>query len=277
MKKSMRYLYFILMVLTLASCSPERKLAAKFVHNLKPGAVLLLAPDVVFKNSYKLPVIENFESLSQEARDSALLHNSSLVQYCDDSLYIKSFMDALSRGFKTFGFSVTYNQPASQFPDAGKSSFIINVAQLQIEEFFDSISDETSFEPDSSSMFNFYLTALNLNQWIELSEVNREQKEPDVLFSSKKITDEFRGNFKYYMMSGNVEYEYSIDSLTVDKVYYFASRLGQLHANWIIDYLMNESIRNNMPEGRLPSKLFTYNPQEKAIRKTNSLHVTRMQ
>ncbi|MFA6950309.1 MAG: hypothetical protein WCQ70_06460 [Lentimicrobiaceae bacterium] len=277
MGKSIKYLFLIYFATILASCSPERKLAAKFVRDLKPGAVLLLAPDVVFKNSYKVPDIDNFESLPQEAQDSALLNNSLLVQYCDDSLYIKAFMDALSKGFQSYGFSVNYNQPVNQFPDAGKSSFIINIAQLQIEEYFDSISDETSFDLESTNIFDFYITALNLNQWMELSEVNREQKEPDLIFTTRKITDEFHGNFMYYLMSGDIEYEYSIDSLTVDKVYYFARKLGQLHANWIIDYLMNESIRNNMPEGRLPGKLFTYDPREKAIRRTNSLPVTRMQ
>lgn len=257
----------ITLALLLSSCSIERRLAGKYVENLKPGAVLLLAPDIVYRNSFKIPDIDNFDSLTKVQQDSVLYFNSDIVQFCEDSIYIETFMEAFSRGLQSFGFSVFYQQPVDQFLNNERATHIINVAQFQLEEFYHPVTDETSFDPESVNNFELSVTAINMNNWLDLSKVNHEQLKTEMLYSTHTIYDDFKGDFRYYPFTGKVDYLYSIDSLTIEKLYSAAHNLGWLHANWLFDYLMNQSVKENMPSGLSPTQLYSYDHQTRSFRR----------
>lgn len=267
-KKYQGVIFLCLFMTVFISCRPERKLAIKFVKETKPGTVLILAPNFVYKSSYKIPDIENFDSLPQQEKDSISYFNSDIVQFCNDSIYIGNFVKSLVKGLEYFGYSVTYNKPADQFLTSGnESSFILNIAQIQLEEYIDSISDEASFDTESSNNVSIFITAINLNNWVEITRLNHVKSAPQLLFNSQIITDDFHGNFKYYPLTGNFNYEYSIDSLNVDKLYNAASELGYKHAQWVFDYLLNDYVKRNLLPTEVQEKLYTYDFRNKVLKR----------
>ncbi|HLO90304.1 MAG: hypothetical protein ACM3ME_06930 [Chloroflexota bacterium] len=267
MYKGIYNLFILLLAMVLLSCGPERRLAQKYLKENKPGAILLIAPDFLYKNSYKIPYIKNFETLPQEKKDSIAYFTSDVLQYTQDSIYIKNFMQSLTRGLKYFGFSVYFNQPADEFLNKGYESYILNFVQIQLEEYFDSISDESSYDSESQNYMSLFVTAMNLNNWIEVTKLNHEQYKPKLLYSSQTITDDFNGNFVYYPLTGKFDYDYVIDSLNVDKLYTASSELGYKHAQWIFDYILNDYIKRNMPPGVAYDQRFTYDFKNKMLKR----------
>lgn len=260
-------LLFASLLLQLASCSTERRLANNFIKKREPLAILLLAPDFSYKYSYKTPDIKNFDSLPLATQDSLLFYNSKLLQYINDSILISGYIKGLDSGLKAMGYSVYLPGSTEDFVNSSSESIIVNLAQLQLEEFYDSISDDASFGDEELYSYELFITALNVNSWIELSRVNYNDTATRTLYISNTLTDYFDGGFRYFPLSGDVKYTYSIDSLSLDDVYYSVTNLGNLYAGYLFDYLMNDYIRKNLPPERNSTQLFTFDRYSGMVRK----------
>lgn len=267
MYKGLCNLFILFIALVLVSCGTERRLAQKYLKEHKPGAVMLIAPDFVYKNSYKIPYMASFESLPQEKKDSIAFYMSDVLQYCDDSVYISDFMQSLTKGLKYFGFSVYYNQPADEFLNSGYESYILNFVQMQLEEYYDSITDDTSYDYESQNYMSLFVTAINLNNWIEITKLNHEKYKPVLLYNSQTITDDFKGDFNYYPITGAYSFDYQIDSLNTEKLYKASADLGYRYAQWIFDYTLNDYIRKNMPANERVDQLFTFDFKNKLLKR----------
>lgn len=271
-------LYFVLLALIslqLASCSPERGLAKRFVRERQPLSILLLPPEFSYKYNFKIPDIENFDSLPKLTQDSLLYYNSELLQYISDSLLISGYINGMSSGLKTLGFNVHASESSESFVNRGSEGLIVNIAQIELEEYFDSISENASFGDEELYNYELYLTALNINSWFELTRVN-QQDTTLVLYASNTLTDKFDGGFRYFPFSGDVKYEYTIDSLRLDEIYPSISFYGNLYAGYLFDFLMNDYIARNLQAGYQPSGYYTYDRLTGAIRKNNGQRFTRL-
>ncbi len=262
-------------ILHLTSCNPERHLANNFIKKREPASILLLSPEFSYKYNYKLPDVDNFDNLSKQAQDSLLFFNSELLQYVDDSLLITNYIRGLSSGLKSLGFNVFTTGTTGSFVNRGSDGLIVNVAQLELEEFLDSISDNASFGDEEHYNYDLYITAVNINSWMELTRVNR-QDSALVLYASNTLTDRFDGGFRYFPFTGEVKYDYTIDSLKVEDIYTSAISIGNLYAGLLFDYLMNDYIRMSMSPGMEPSKYYTWDRFSGTIRKSKGQRFTRL-
>lgn len=267
MKRLTKFSLLLLFVGLLTSCSIERRLAQRYVKDTKPGAVLLIAPDFIWKTSFKVPEMENFDQLEQWEKDSVAFENSSVLKHSADSLYIDSFMSSLKYGLSVMGYTVYYDNPETFLDSEYKPSHIINFVQMQLEEYYEPINEEADYDDTTSAEFEIYVTAINMNHWLELSELNNGDDKPDLLFNTHIIYDDLYGEFRYFPLTGGYIYVYSVDSLNTDKLYLAASNQGLLYAKWIYDYMMNDYIIKNMPDGRLPEYRYSYDMQYRWITK----------
>lgn len=257
----------LLLASLLASCSVERRLARKYVKETKPGTVLLMAPDFIYKTSFKIPEVENFDDLQQWEKDSLSFEQSSVIKHSIDSVYFEAFMSSLQYGLSLMGYTVYYDNPVAFLDSEKKPSHIINFVQIQLEEYFEPVNDEVNYDDSTSADFEIFVTAINMNHWLQLNELNNGDDTPELLFSSNQIYDDLYGEFKYFPLTGGYLYTYTVDSLNTNKLYLAASNQGLLHAKWIYDYMMNEYIINNMPNGRLPEYRYSYDMQFRWITK----------
>jgi hypothetical protein len=265
-------LYFLILsaLLLIISCSPGRRLANGYVKNRRPMAILLLTPDFSYKYSYKIPDINKFDSLPVQVQDSLLFYNSELVQYLDDSIILSNYQKGLSSGLKAYGFNVFNASSAENFVNSDTEALILNLTQLQFEEYYDSISEEVSFGDEELYNYDLYITAVNVNSWFEYSKINKNDTLTKILFATNTLYDYFNGGFRYFPFSGDVKYEYTIDSLTTGEIYTSVKDIGLLYSGFLFDYMMNEYIQENLPAGTNPVQLYTYDRTAGVVKKNKS-------
>ncbi|MFH1120991.1 MAG: hypothetical protein V1775_14330 [Bacteroidota bacterium] len=275
-RRFLRFVPLLTMMLLLFACSPERRLANMFVKTQHPVAVMFLTPDFSYRYSFKVPDIENFDSLPAAVQDSLLYYNSGLIQYLNDSILITGYLNGMSSGLKALGLNVFPSGAAEQFVNSGSEALIVNLVQLQLEEFYDSISDEASFGEEELYNYDLFITAVNINSWFEVSGFNQNDTATRVLFASQTITDYFEGGFRYFPFTGDVKYSYIIDSLDSDDFYREIRNIGLLYSGYLYDYLMNDYIRKNLPDGAEAAQLYTFDRYSGVVRKNKGQGFTRL-
>lgn len=265
MHKCLGALLILILGLFGSSCSVERSIARKFVNDRKPGAVLLIAPDYIYKDSYKVPEIKDFDKLSDWEKDSLAFEESTVIKFCNDSMFSAAFLNALDTGLMAFGFDV-YHTPELFLSGKKDTSYILNFAQIQLEEFYESLSDDVVYDDTTKADLNFWVTAININNWLEISRLNNGDK-PQLLFSNYTIYDDVVGDFKFFPFLGEYLYDYKVDSLNVEKLYSAAKSLGYEFSYWLYDYMLNDYVSRNMPEGRVPKHKFIFDTEFRWLRK----------
>lgn len=256
--KPLMLLIAVIALSAMVSCSPERTLAKQFLKSEHPAAILLLAPDYVFKTSYKLPDSLDLDKIPSYLHDSILMANSELIRFVKDSAFLAEFMLGMRNELNMLGIQVYDSERTVDFLAIENKALILNLAQAGLEEFYEPVAETARFDDEEVYNYDFYITSVNMNFWFELSGVNHSDSSMRVLFSQQTIADWVNGDFRYFPLSGDVKYIYDVDSLQVNDIYYFAGRAGQLNASYLHDYLLNKYIETHMSGDRLAEKAFTY-------------------
>ncbi len=259
------FIFFVITSFLLFSCSIERKIAKQYIELNKPGSMLILIPDYVYKNSLKQFEIENADSLNEWTLDSTLFANSLYIQNISDSIILEKYIDNLIIGLKQYGFKIFTESQTDTFMLISPPSFIVNIAQIELEEYIMPVRDEEFFNDGNLYYMEFDLNAVNINSWFEITELNIQDQERKILFASDYTFDDIEGSFRQMPFTWEVKYKYTIDTLTVDDIYDFAEFLGKEYAAYIYDYIMNEYIKKHLPENVLPDYYFHYNRQRQSL------------
>jgi len=248
----------------LTSCTVEYKLARQFVEHAEKPAVMYISPDYVFKSNLKKDLIKNHKELDEFELDSTLFFNSSYLQFIDDSILLSKFNNRFLDEMKALGIETFSEFQMDTFLVLDKPAFILNIAQMELEEYIQEYRDEEVFD-DYLYYKEIDLNSVGLNVWFEFSRMNREDDEPIVLYASHYVMDGYSGQFRYYPFSGELSYDYSIDSLNVQDIYDLAGFLGEKYAGYTYDFLMNIYIYSNAPEDVKPELYYHYDRKRNAF------------
>lgn len=250
-------LLFLWMVLN--SCSPERKMANTFIKNESIRSALLISPQFIFKENLKKEILDSLEIKDESLFDSVLMANSQLLQFVDDSLFIANYMLGLYNELKQFGFLVYREEFTNEFMDIDSNAFIINVAQIEIEEAHYTQRDDVTIY-DTYYYHDHELNAAYISSWIEISDINSNKSNHDVYFTSDIITDDLEGEFVYGAFSEDLKYLFEIDTLKHADLYDFAYLLGRTYAGYTFDLLLNKYLKDNLPDEQLSDNYWRYDP-----------------
>jgi hypothetical protein len=77
--------------------------------------------------------------------------------------------------------------------------------------------------------------------------------------------DGLDGRFLQNLFTGEVKFHYNLYPIEVEDIYTLAAMLGEKYAGYIYDYMLNEYIYRNFPQGQRPKSFYTFNPQTKVI------------
>lgn len=259
------------------SCSAERKLGKKYVRSFSGASMMILPPDFVYKNNLKTWLVEN---AGETDKDSILFSKSTYLKLVSDSLILEKYVNSLADELKTYGFEVFFNHQAMPFLSSGSpSSYILNVAQLQLEEYYDQVEDKAYFSDTVPIYQAFNLNAVNLNSWFEISRMNADTTslQKKLLYASETTEDYFSGAFKFNILSQTVYYEYDYDSLRLDDIYILASYAGKKYASYIYDYLMNQYIKENFPANAQSVRYFHFNKETNQLKLEKVFRFTEME
>jgi hypothetical protein len=262
-----RYFFFLLILLTvltgLQSCLPERKVAEPFLQAQLSIDLQVTPPGLVWKYNHKGETIDGFDSLSPQQQDSVLWDKSLYIQFISDSILLENYMNAFISELRLNGFNVSLNINADSSASGNPQSYVIEIAQMQLDEYLYPLEDEDAFL-DTIYYKKFNLNAIDYSCWFELRKAFAENAKTTLLYDSKTAYDTFDGRFFNDPLTGTVRYKYSIDSLKIKDVYDMATYLGKQHAEYLYDFFMNQYIAKHLPEGLKMENYFHYD----RIRKT---------
>jgi hypothetical protein len=227
------------------SCSVEKKLGKEFRETWSDTAVIALTPSYIFKDNLKAYEFPSLDTLTAREQDSVLISNSIFLKDISDSAVISGFTSSFDKRLDKHGFRVLHEEDLDRFMTDHQNGILVNMAQITMEEFVHPYSFDYDLVGESLTVTDIDLNAISFNIWIEISQLNSEE-ENKVLFTSDFTTDELDGYFRQYIFTGNIEFEYTIDTLTLSEIYEFSERMGMRCADYLYDYFLNGYIRQNV-------------------------------
>lgn len=252
----------------LASCGPERMIGDYYMKHSPKGSVLLMRPDFVYKRN--LMRYDLSDLMSETEKDSVAFYRSSYLQYVSDSIVLDEYLNSFIDHLLSVGFDVYAQEYIDSFMIVGPPAYIVNVAQLQMEESRDSSGSAALYEPDAEDSYypsGLVLNTVRLNSWIEVTELNADSGNHKKLFFASSIArDAVKTGLVIEPESGEFHSRYMIDTLTMNDVYELPRQSGKTYANYLLDYFMNEYIRIQMPEGIYPQRYMHYDPALRRVR-----------
>ena len=256
--------YCSLLVVLLASCTMEKKLAQTFVKTPPEINIQLFTPDILFKFNHKGEEIEGFNALTDAQQDSALYASSKFMQYVNDSIYLERYLNNFINELRALGFNVFLDNSVDSFLQRQPQSYVVNISQLQLDEYIFPLEDSEPFD-DTVYFKSFKLNAVDASTWFELSKINTPNPKKTVIYSSFTSSDGFDGNFVINSFTLNVQYKYKIDSLRLKDIYELSVYAGKKDASYLFDFFMNQYIAYYLPKGTEPQNFLHYNRFNKSL------------
>lgn len=258
-------LLFVSVLILLGACSPERKLARKYVKNHKGNGILIVPLYELFKDNLTITYDTNLR-YSNEQIDSIAWAQSCFIQHISDSVFLTNFTNSLIDGLSSVGFDVYLDGESDVFLALPDPKWIVQVAQLQIDEDY-RIKYQQKFSIDDNTLYNegFRVNQVNLSSWLEVSRANTGNKQ--VLFLDGYIQDDCYLGIDVDLMQGNFGMLGNRDSLEIADVYSMAKSSGQKHGELLFDYFLNDFIRDNLPPGIINREYFHYDFKTKSLKR----------
>ncbi len=259
-------LVIVTALLILISCSPVRKVAKTYVDDTPGLTLLVLKPAFIYKTSLKDYEIEGVDTMSEDELDSVLYYNSLFLKEIDDSVFIERYVRGYVQELRKLGFDVYRDQEFDTFMSLGKEGYIINLAQISLEEYVYAYTTDAMIMQEVVSVSGIDLNALNIDTWFEFNSVNLEESESKVFYVSDYIFDDLNGRFIAHLFSAEVKYEFTVDTIMIDTLYSYMWEMGAIYAGYTNDYFLNKHIRKLLPETGQQDMYFHYDRKENRLR-----------
>jgi hypothetical protein len=252
----------------LVSCGPERMIGDYYIKNTPKGSILLMRPELIYKSNHMR--FDLSDQMSETEKDSVAYYRSTYLQYVSDSVFLNEYMNSFLDRLLSAGFNVYAREYTDSFRMAGPPAYIVNVAQLQLEESNDTMGSESSngAGPEGSPYApGISLKSVRLNSWFEVTELTPDSgRVKKVLFASSIARDAVKDKLNIESPDGELRYQYTLDTLSLNDIYDLAYQSGKTYGDYLIDYLMNEYIRLQMPNDMLPQHYMHYDPVLRRVR-----------
>ncbi len=249
---------------TIVSCNLEKKMAKSFIEADNSRNILVFSTDEVFKVNQKREILDSLNIHDPALEDSVLYANSAYLQYIKDSLFLANYLLGYESELKKLGFEVYNEDQTLEFMELDSNAYVSNIAQLEVEETIYEYRAGTTIYGDYY-YYDFNLNALVVNSWIELKEYNKNGDGEQLYFATDMLTDDIDGDFYVDMESEEVHYTYKIDTLKTKDLYDFAFLLGRKYAGYTSDWVINQYLDENIPEGKRSEIYWRYDPYRKVF------------
>ena len=249
----------LLLFLLFASCSPEHKLAKKYVNNHKGSVILIIPLYDLYKDNLTISYDTNAK-YSSDQFDSIAWVQSYYIQYISDSVFLTTFTNSLISGLTATGYDVYLDSGSDVFLSLPDPKWVIQIGKLQMnEDHKTEYRDMYSIESGETYTQEYRLNQINLESWFEVSQANSDEKQ--VLYLEGYIQDKFKTKIGLDVESGGFGVISNRDSLQMDDIYRMAEASGKKHAALLFDYFMNKYIDANLPLGNAKREYYRYNPE----------------
>lgn len=241
------------------SCDSQKRLARQTFLGFKTPSIILLYPEIIFKTNTNSKDIKGFSTMSKDAQDSALYYSSKYIQFIKDSAFLAAYVPSLREELEQYGFKVYSEDQLDTFLTLKENAYVFSLAQVEVEEGVEPITEEDVFDDTLSYSKSFDLNIVRLNSWFELSKLNAEKGKPTVLFSSFFVEDQLKGRFLRHPLVMDVKYRYLLNEVRFEDIFGLATFAAQKNASYLYDYLFNAYYREQHPDSLSQQRYWHYN------------------
>lgn len=264
--KAHNFIFFIVCsIVFVAACSPERKLADKYKKHHVGNGVMIIPLYEIFKDNLTISFDTN-KKYSSHQLDSIAWNQSCFIQHISDSVFLTKFTNSFIDELIATGFDVYVEEGYDSFLALADPKWVVQIGQMQLNENH-KIEDRQYYSVMDGHM---HYKSIRVNQvsqstWLEVSRANAGNKQ--VLFLEGYIQDDFHLGVEIDLMKEDYGFLGVRDSIELIDVYTMAEESGQKHAELLVDYFMNDYIRENMPQGITNREYYHYNRRTNSIKK----------
>jgi hypothetical protein len=253
-----------LSMLLFTSCTIEHRLAKEYIRSGGGESLLVVPSDFLYKtnNTYQEPDPVNM--ISERAMDSVGYYKSTYLQYISDSVFLEKFYNAFITEMEESGYDIYLPADSQTFDRESNRKWIIRFAQLQLEEESRKLYEDT-YDPEENYYYKEYdVSSVGINSWTEVS-FSGSPDQQRLLYLSGFIEDEFEGGFNYNHFDDKMYFSDKTLRITYNDIYRMAVDSGKKHAELLIDYLLNDYIRRNMPPGTTRLSIYHYDKRFRTL------------
>lgn len=251
-------------MLLVSACSPERKLARKYVHNHKGNGILIIPQYELYLDNLTISY-DTAIRYSPAQFDSMAWSQSCFIRHISDSIFLTRFTNNLVKELTELGYDVYVDGGTDMFLSLPDPKWTIQIAKLQLNEDHLAFRDDYTTDENDSFYENYRTNQVNLLSWFEVSRANSGMKQ--VLFLEGYIQDDYQQGIDLDIRSRSLIMSGVRDSIELDDVYKMADASGKKHAELLYDYFINDYIRGNLPSGIIDRKLFHFSRETRSLKR----------
>lgn len=255
----------VCLVLFASACSPERKLANKYKKQHVGNGIMIIPLYELFKDNLTISYDTNIK-YSPEQLDSIAWVQSCFIQHVSDSEFLTRFTNSMIDELKASGFDIYVEDGYDSYLALPDPKWVVQLGQLQLNEEHKIDYRQYYSVSDGNMHYKQYrINQVSQSTWLEVSRTNTLTKQ--VLFLEGYIQDDFHLGVEIDLMKEDFGFLGVRDSINVKDVIIMAEESGQKHAELLLDYFMNDYIRENLPAGIANREYFHYNRRTNSVKK----------
>ena len=239
-----KLLLFVLFSLFFSSCQMEKKLAEQFVAEQTQTRVAVYFP----------------EQADVKVEYNMQYGQTEVLQGFSQNLFLDVMYEAYADMLRVYGLDV-YIPDDIDNVQVDSTHWLVMLSRMEISGRITEYEDYLFSDTDEFS-YKHPLNTVNVASWFE---INDGEWRP-VQFCEHNLMDGFDSKADYSLWNGQIDYEYTIDTLTLTDVYNYAVYLGKLYAGYTYDYMMNSYVgakTNNV--NYYYNVMLRYNPYKKRL------------
>jgi hypothetical protein len=197
------------------------------------------------------------------------------VQQINNHEFLRQYYSELAAELDKYGFRVYSDSTAYRFFSDSSKGYIVNLAQVELEEFYKSFTSGFMIDENGDS-YQFDLDAVALNSWFEISCSNCDSGMMRVMFASCEKSSMAKARMKQHESTGDLYLGYDVTDMNMIDVYTLADIGAKQNASYIFDYAMNEYIARQMRLSIVKRYGLHYDSKKKKIRRAGDKKFIRM-
>ena len=280
----MRYFFLLfscVLLLVFVSCFPVQRLAYEFEEHKQKKNILIRPPSKanIFYSYYP------YDPDKYHNNDTIYdIEESNFLKHINDSILHSLFLEGFVDGMEKYNVNFHFIEELKNKQNYNNEAYVFSIPQLEMLEYPEKIKEGSDsvyvIHPDDEYAYIFSIGQLEMmeypdtfdqratydtimyiqefernnvvsNTWVEYTDIHTYDEPIEVLFSMQYTSDIFDGYFQMDMSTGEVKYEYTPYKIDLNDVYDLGYFSGYMNAEYIVDYLFNHYLKDNLGEESL--------------------------
>jgi hypothetical protein len=247
----MRYTsVLILFTILLQACTPQFKLAKKYISSPQKETIVIIPPTFLFKNNIHPQDTLDLVGLDTLARDSIIYQRSTYLRWIEDSTFLQSFNDSFLEEIGKYGLKVYL------WESSDTNEFIkwkVDFVQAQLEE------DQALLKPEEYlSYFGLtnddvrpkqnlerFLNSITFNIWLKVFLRVGIEEDSTTLFHTNTEIDPIASGFTPRSYAGKPVLIPN-KKLSLEDIYKMAQEEGKIQAVLLFDMILNTNVYHHL-------------------------------